>query len=333
MSHTAALPAVSVVIVTYNKADTIVAAIDSVLRQTFRDFEVLVVDDGSTDQTPRLVRAYGDRVRYLPKTNGGTGSARNLGIAQSRGAFVAFLDGDDLWLPDKLTRQLAVFERAPEILAVQCSAHCVDNMLRAFESRRCDPQDDTLIDFLMFKNLPAFSSAVVVRREVFDRIGGFGTDLVILSDWDMACRLAQAGTFRSLPDFLVLYRHYPNNQSRSVDIHIDSGIRSLTRFFSNPSLDPSIRSQEDRVWARFYAMLAGGYVRNREWKRAIEWSLNAVRRSPATLPYIAGMPLRKVGRLFSKRHATPSFAAMSPSEPSSTPSPQAWTHEPDHANA
>ena len=309
MSQAAGSPTVSGVIVTYNKADTIIAAIDSVLRQTFHDMEVLVVDDGSTDDTATLVRAYGDRVRYVPKRNGGTGSARNLGIAQARGKFIAFLDGDDLWLPDKLAVQMEAFRREPQILAVQCSAHCVDNTLRVFESRRCDRRHDTLIDFLMFRNLPAFSSAVVVRRDVFDRIGGFGTDLVILSDWDMACRLAQAGTFRSVPEFLVLYRHYPNNQSRSVDIHIESGIRSLTRFFSNPSLDPAIRSQEGRVWARIYAMLAGGYVRNREGKRGVEWSLEAIRRSPDMMPYIIGMPLRKMRRMFSKQDTQRSFAA------------------------
>ena len=88
-------PTVSVVIVTYNKADTLPDAINSVLGQTYPDFEVLVVDDGSTDATAERVKAYGDKIRYLPKKNGGTGSARNLGIAEARGPFVAFLDGDD----------------------------------------------------------------------------------------------------------------------------------------------------------------------------------------------------------------------------------------------
>lgn len=290
-------PLVSVVIVTYNKADVLADSIRSALQQTYRPIELLVVDDGSTDATAQVVRAFGDQVRYLPKENGGTGSARNLGIAEARGEFVAFLDGDDLWLPRKLEIQMSAFEREPEILAVQCSAYCVDNRMRVLEARACAPRRDTLLDFLLFRNLPAFASCVVVKRGVFDRLGGFGTDLVILSDWDMVCRIARMGTLRSVPDFLALYRHYPSNQSRSVEIHLGSGVRSLKRFLSDPGLDPMIRRRERRIWARFYAMLAGGHVRNRRWGRGVCWALRAVRTSPAVIPYVAGMPARRVLRL------------------------------------
>ncbi len=286
-------PKVSVVIVTYNKADTLGSAIESVLRQTYPNFEILVVDDGSTDDTAHRVKAFGDRVRYLTKENGGTGSARNLGIAHSGGEYVAFLDGDDLWLPRKLEVQWAAFEKEPSIIAAQCSAYCVNNDLEVLETRLCDSAQDLLLDFLLFRNLPAFSSAIMIRREIFKTVGGFGVDLVILSDWDMACRLARAGTLRSVPDVLVLYRQYPNNQSRDVGIHIESGVRSLTRFFSEPSLDPAIRAQEARVWARFYAMLAGGYVRNHQWKEGLQWVFKAIRTSPRVTPYVVGMPIRR----------------------------------------
>lgn len=295
-------PSVSVAIITYNKADTVGAAIESVLRQTYTDYEILVVDDGSTDNTAGVVAGYGDRVRYLPKKNGGTGSARNLGIAEARGRMVAFLDGDDLWLPRKLELQMAAFDREPGILAVQCGAYCVDPSLRVFEKRVCRPRLDRLEHFLLFRNLPAFSSTVVVRKEAFERIGGFGTDLVILSDWDMACRLAAAGTLRSIPDLLVLYRHYPKNQSRDVQIHVDSGIRSLKRLFSADGPLPSgIRTSEPRIWAHFYAMLSGGCARNGDWPGALRWGLRAVRSSPRVIPYIAGMPLRRLRRALTIR--------------------------------
>ncbi|MBI3317689.1 MAG: glycosyltransferase family 2 protein [Candidatus Omnitrophica bacterium] len=294
-------PSVSVVIVAYNKADTIAAAIESVLRQTYGDFEVLVIDDGSTDSTGEKVRPFGARVRYVRKENGGTGSARNLGISLSRGQFIAFLDGDDLWLPKKLEAQMEAFRREPGAAAVQCGVYCVNDELEPFEERICRPQEDHLLNFLLFKNLPGFSSAVVVRRGLFDRIGGFGTDLVILSDWDMAIRIALAGTLRSIPEPLVLYRHYPGNQSRNVEIHIDSGRKSLTRFFSNRSMSPAVHGWRRRVWAQFYAMLAGGYARNREWAKAVPWALKALASSPAVLPYMAGMPMRGFRRLFKGR--------------------------------
>lgn len=291
-------PAVSVVIVAYNKADTLADAINSVLEQTCRDFEVLVVDDGSTDDTAERVKVYGDKIRYLPKKNGGTGSARNLGIARSQGRFVAFLDGDDLWLPRKLELQMMAFEREPGLAAVQCGAYCVDPSLKVIEKRLCAPAQDTLLDFLLFRNMPAFASCVVVRKEIFDRIGGFGTDLVILSDWDMCCRLARAGTLRSVPEPLVLYRQYPNNQSRSVEIHLWSGVRSLRRLFSDPTLEPDIRRRSRQIWARFYAMLAGGYARNGNWGKAAGWACKALKTSPAAAPYVAGMPARRILKVF-----------------------------------
>lgn len=288
-------PAVSVVIITYNKADTVGPAIESVLRQTYTDHEILVVDDGSTDNTAEVVGRYGARVRYLPKENGGTGSARNLGISQARGKYVALLDGDDLWLPRKLELQMAALMREPGLVGAQCSAYLVDERLRVFDVRVCRPERDTLRDFLMFRNLPAFSSTVVVRREVFGKVGGFGTDLVILSDWDMACRLARTGTVRSVPEPLVLYRHYPKNQSRDVDIHIESGILSLQRFFDRQSgLDPRVRSWEPEVWAHFYAMLGGGCVRNGDWGRGLRWTGRAIRTSPTVLPYVLAMPFRRL---------------------------------------
>ena len=297
--NTAGNPLVSAVIVTYNKADVLADSIRSVLRQTYRPIEILIVDDGSTDRTAEVVRSFGNQVRYLPKENGGTGSARNLGIRESRGEYVAFLDGDDLWLPRKLEIQMETFRKEPDLAAVQCSAYCVDNRLEVLEARACHPRQDTLWDFLMFRNLPAFASCVVIPKKILDRIGGFGTDLVILSDWDMVCRLARAGTLRSVPDFLVLYRHYPSNQSRNVEIHIDSGEKSLRRFFAAEDLDPGLKAREARIWARFYAMLAGGYARNRDWKKAILWSWKAVRTSPAVLPYIAGLPFRRLRRRLS----------------------------------
>lgn len=287
-------PLVSIVIVTYNKADMLAGSIRSVLRQTYRPIEILVVDDGSTDRTAEVVRSFGAQVKYLLKENGGTGSARNLGIAEARGEFVAFLDGDDLWLPRKIEIQMAAFRKEPELAAVQCGAYYVDNRLEVLETRTCRPERDTLWDFLMFRNLPAFASCVVIPKKVLDRIGGFGTDLVILSDWDMVCRLAKAGTLRSVPELLVLYRQHPGNQSQNVEIHIDSGERSLKRFFAAADLEPGLKAREGRVRARFYGMIAGGYARNHDWNKAFLWTWKALRTSPTVLPYVLALPLRRL---------------------------------------
>jgi len=290
------VPTVSVVIPAYNKGSTIIPAVESVLHQTFSDLEIIVVDAGSTDDTWNRVKGFGHRVRSIHQERAGVSIARNRGVEESRGEFVAFLDGDDLWLPRKLELQLAAFKRETYVDAVQCSAYLVNNSLDVVDARLCSPAQDTLLDFLLFRNLPGFGSALIVRRSCIEALGGFGTDLVILEDWDMACRLARSDTLRSLPDFLVLYRQHPGNRSRNVDIHIEPGFRSLDRLFSDPTLDPVIRAQEARVWARFYAMLAGGYIQNRQWGQGLRWAWRAMCTSPHVSVYLAGMPVRRLRR-------------------------------------
>ena len=287
------LPAVSVIIPAHQKGGTIAATIESVLRQTVTDLEIIVVDDGSTDETRERVAACDARVRYVRQERRGVSAARNRGIREARGEFVAFLDGDDLWLPDKLERQLALLAREPAIEAVQCSAYLVDNQLRVVEARRCDPSQDTLLDFLQFRNLPGVGSTLLVRTARLNALGGFGEDLVILEDWDVACRLARHRLLKSLPDFLVLYRQHAGNRSRNIDIHVEPGFRSLGRLFADPTLEPEIRSQEADIRARFYAMLARGYLRNRQWPAGLRWSWRALRTSPAVCAYLLQPPAHR----------------------------------------
>jgi glycosyltransferase involved in cell wall biosynthesis len=287
---------VSVVIPVFNGGGTVGAAIESVRRQTYGDHEIIVVDDGSTDETPSVVAAFGDGVRYVRQENRGVSAARNVGLAEARGEYVAFLDADDLWLRRKLEKQVAVLWSEPAVVAVQCSAYLVDDDLRVIEARRCSPAQDTCLDYLLFRNLPSFGSSVLVRKARIQALGGFATDLPAIEDWDLVCRLATHGRMKSIPDFLVLYRQHVKNRSRNVDTHIEAGSRILGRFFSDPTLDPLLRREEARVWARFYAMLAGGYFRYGEWRHALHWAWRAVRTSPRVGPYLVGMPIRRIQR-------------------------------------
>lgn len=295
------IPLVSVVIPAYNKGDTLASAVESVLRQTVRDLEIIVVDDGSVDDTKEQARRLGQRIRYCYQPRAGVSAARNYGIREARGEFVAFLDGDDLWLPRKLETQLAYLERERGTDAVQCSAYLVNNALEVVDARRCHPAQDTLLDFLLFRNLPGFGSTLLARKHRLEVLGGYGTDLVILEDWDLACRLARQHTLCSLPDFLVLYRQHPGNRSRQVGIHVEPGFRSLGRFFDDPTLEPAIRSQAPRIWAQFFAMLAGGYAQNHQWWQSIYWAGRALVTSPTVGGYMAGMPLRRLQRVWTAR--------------------------------
>ncbi|HBQ37543.1 MAG TPA: hypothetical protein DD714_00775 [Candidatus Omnitrophica bacterium] len=292
------MPSVSVVIPAYNAQATIRAAIRSALAQTLAPLEILVVDDGSTDQTTEFVRGCGERVRYLRQDHAGPAAARNRGAREARGESIAFLDADDLWLPEKLARQVEVFQRQADIEAVQCSAFLVNDALEVLEERRCRPGRDTLLDILLFRNLPAFSSTLVVRKAVFEAVGGFPTD-VGEEAWETACRFARRGALRSLPEPLTLYRQHAGNRSHaSMDMAMfrDSGFQCLNRVFADPTLPTSIRRCEARIWARFFAMLAGGHLRRHQWNETIRWTLRALMISPTAFGYLAGLPLRRVRR-------------------------------------
>src|SRR5947209_7802599 len=215
-------PLVSVVIPAYNSARTVRAAVESALQQSVDDLEVIVVDDGSADETAETAEAIGDpRVRVLRQHNGGAASARNAGIDAARGQYVAFLDADDLWLPEKLRVQLAVLTQRPDVSAVQCGVINVDDDLRFLSEERCRESDDALLDCLYFRNMPGMMTTLVIERRKFEEMGVFDTALTILEEWDMTIKAARYCNMFSIEQPLALYRVHPGNRSRDLDIHIE----------------------------------------------------------------------------------------------------------------
>src|SRR5262249_11794648 len=180
-------PRVSVVIPAYNAARTLEATVASALAQTVSDLEVVIVDDGSGDETLAVARSLADpRIRVLSQPEGGAAAARNTGLEAATGRYVALLDADDLWLTDKLERQLAMLEAEPEVQAIQCGAYFVNDAMEVISVQPCTDTGRSFEETLLFRNLPAFLSALVVRRDRILEVGGFDTDLEILEEWDMA---------------------------------------------------------------------------------------------------------------------------------------------------
>lgn len=291
---------VSVVVPAYNAERTIGATLESALHQTHRETEIIVVDDGSTDGTAGVVAAFGERIRYLRQPNAGAAAARNTGIAAARGEFVALLDADDLWLPQKLEQQLAYFDAHPEVGAVQCGARFVDNALRTLEIRPCVTGGDALWDVVHFRNLPAFLSALVVRRSCLDRNGAFDTSLAILEEWDMAIKTARYCGLASIAEPLVLYRVHAGNRSRDVDLHVAPGLRVLDRLFADPNLPSRLRDARPQIYGTFYRMLAGGYFRARRPMPFLSWAVRALVSDPAQIIYMSALPVRVVRRRMSR---------------------------------
>jgi glycosyltransferase involved in cell wall biosynthesis len=185
---------VSVVTPAYNRAAWLPAALDSALSQEFDGFEVVVVDDGSTDGTPAVLRGYGDRVRVHRQANAGQSAAVNRGVELARGDLVAFLDSDDAWLPGKLARQVPMLDAAPEAALLYAAVEYMDGEGRRIPDPRPPrraPSGEVLGDLLEgnFIRTPT----AVFRRAAFLGAGGYDPALKCVNDWDMWLRLATAG--------------------------------------------------------------------------------------------------------------------------------------------
>jgi glycosyltransferase involved in cell wall biosynthesis len=285
---------VSVVIPAYNATRTLPATFASIEAQTVQPLEIVVVDDGSSDATVDVASQLGARV--VRQANAGHAAARNTGVGAAEGRYVAFVDADDLWLPEKLERQLDEIGRNPGIRALQTGAARVNDELRLLWSESCRRPQDQLWETLCFQNLPALMSTLMIERDFFNEIGGFDPSLIILQDWDLAIRLARRDQLHAIPDVLTAYRYFDTSQSANVEIHIDPGMRVLEKLFTDPTLPAEIRAKQRAAYARFYAMLCGGSMRVKDPRGAVSWGRKALRRDPRVAGYIAAFPLRRLSR-------------------------------------
>jgi len=200
-------PKVSVIIPTYNRADLLPRAIKSVLSQTFQDFELIIVDDGSTDNTKEIVKSFqnkDERIKYVYQDNQGESGARNTGLRESQGEYIAFLDSDDEWLPEKLEKQLELFQHSDKknLGFVSCNA-LIKEGDRAREYKI--PRYRKNFEELLKGNFICSPSSVIIKNKVFNSVGGFDKKLKMGPDWDMWIRIAQKYDFDFVPEPLFKY--------------------------------------------------------------------------------------------------------------------------------
>ena len=215
------MPKVSIVVPTYNRARYVTEAVDSVLAQTFRDYELIVIDDGSTDNTKDVLLRYEGRIKYLYQPNSGVGAARNAGIRCAVGEWLAFLDSDDLWLPEYLSCQMDRAKLDPRIcthmtnsIRVQADGAKIDTFqhagidpLKAFKNDSCLVLERPLA-FIIQKHLP-FLQATMFRREAFIKAGLFNERVTIAEDVEAIARMSLQGSFSlcNRPLVHIMRRH------------------------------------------------------------------------------------------------------------------------------
>ena len=208
------MPRVSVIIPVFNAARTIEQALASVRAQSFADLEIVAVDDGSTDDSVEILRRFAGAVKILQQKNRGPSAARNLGIANSSGEFLGFLDADDWWMPDLLAKMLPAMERDPECVLAYCDLQLVDSVgaplntsLMRVRSDRAPTVKD-MLDTLW----PIMPSGALIRRRALDAVGGFPEALRAFEDVYLWLLLREQGSFAYVAEKLAAWRfaHFPD---------------------------------------------------------------------------------------------------------------------------
>ena len=286
---------VSVVIPTYNYGRFIKEAIDSVLKQSWPAIEVVVVDDGSTDETRSVVESFDGRVRYLKQENAGVCAARNRGVSESKGDLIAFLDADDMWEPAKVEKQLAKFDADPEIGLVHCGLREFDSETSETVSTRVEGQEGSVADELLLWERPAVNvsgSSVMVRREVFDAVGGFDEQLKVGEDWDFCYRIARKYKIGFVREPLVNYRVH----SAAAHNNVLEMERGMSLFYEKAFAegDEHVLSLRRRAMGNFHRVMAGSYFHAGDYRSFAKHAIKSIYRRPAGLGYFLKFPLRRL---------------------------------------
>lgn len=259
---------ISVIIPAYNASKFISKAIDSVLNQTYRPIEIIVVDDGSKDNTKEIVKKYSNNVKYYFKENGGVSSARNYGMKKAQGCFFAFLDADDQWLPEKLEEQKKIFDKNSEIGLVGCGEIFKNESGLVVRTKiKKNNLVEELLKKSLYRNEITAGSTLMINKNIIDSIGYFDENLKSAEDWDFGFRIIQ----RFKPYFVEKALVIKNDRTSSVsssenaDEVLENDLKFLKKhslYFRNKYGLAAVRKAfAQRYFSHCYAMLKRGYFR------------------------------------------------------------------------
>lgn len=247
---------VSVVIPAYNSMEYLPQTLANILCQTLQDFEVIVVNDGSSDNiTDWFSENIKDpRLKLISQPNQGPSIARNTGMSHAQGNYIAFMDADDLWEPTKLAKQVQVLDEDPKVGLVYTWVSYIDSQGNLTGRIRKHNVNGMVLPTLIQYNLIDCGSVAVVRRECFEKFGGFDQSVVPIEDWDMWLRIASQYSFKVISEPLVYYRQHMGSLSGKWKMMEASYHKVLGRFYDSPH--PDLAHLKGRSYALSYLCLA-----------------------------------------------------------------------------
>lgn len=247
---------ISVIIPAYNSEKTILETIQSVQAQTFSDWEIIIIDDGSTDKTIGVVNTIQDsRIQVFSYPNAGVAAARNQGLAHATGNYIAFLDADDLWAPEKLELQLQALQESPQAGLAYSWIYYMD----AAGVKLCEPDKKILAQGnvyseLLIENFIVNASNPLIKREVIEAVGLFDSELKSAEDWEYWLRIAKNWDFAVIPKPQVYYRQTSGSLSSKIDVMENTSLIVIDRIFQ--SVPVQMQYLKKQSLANFYRYLA-----------------------------------------------------------------------------
>ncbi|NJN95341.1 MAG: glycosyltransferase [Anaerolineales bacterium] len=255
-------PTVSVIIPVYNQAHFVGQAIDSILAQTFTDYEIIVVNDGSTDHTTQVLAGYGDRLHIITQANAGLSAARNSGLQVARGEMIGLLDADDLWYPEMLAATVTFLKENPHIDLVYGAWDTIDETGRVIKPLNKPSNLRTKVQADFLRSIATGNLFLVhtllIRRKCFDCCGVFDPNLRAVEDWDLWVRMAAHGhTVDVIDTPIAHYRRHSGNMTYDPQRMEQASRRLLTRLFSNDLLAQRVADLEEHAYIDTWLTIAG----------------------------------------------------------------------------
>lgn len=253
------MPTISVIVPAYNAQNTILETIASVRAQTFTDFELIIVDDGSSDRTLELLQNIQDsRIKLVTYENGGVSVARNRGVSLATSEYLAFIDADDLWTPDKLELQLAALQQHPTAGVAYSWTCFMERHGKFFHADNPVYFEGNVHAELLKTNFLLSGSNPLIRRDALASVGEFAPTLTHAEEWDLYLRLAAKYDFVVVPKTQILYRQTAGSASAKIEVMEKDAIQVIDRAFR--SAPPQLQSLKNQSLANLYRYLAHLYL-------------------------------------------------------------------------
>lgn len=265
---------VSIIIPVFNGEKFISHAIKSILNQTYKNIEIIVIDDGSIDKTADIVKDF-DKIRYIHQNNKGPAASRNLGMALSRGEYIAFLDADDLYEPEKIQKQIQILEKYKEIDVVYTDMKLVDENLQFIKYINSDyiiEYGKSFLAMLLFRQIVPIPHSIMIRRKCYDEGIKYDERLIHAEDYEFIIRLAEKHKFKYLQEPLYIYRRHEGNLTNKHESQVKSEV-DIVKSFGIEKIKRIVKDADFDYYSK-NMLLAKIYIKIQEFKLAKEILIN-----------------------------------------------------------